>query len=191
MRMRLFIGTRLSPDVRAAYEAAMAALIDQSRGLLRPIPQDSAHMTHAFLPSVGDDALAPLLQAMDAVARAHHAHDVRFGVPVVLTGGREARLICAPVTDGAAAVKALAEDVVLAARHTLAGVEVRASKSLHVTLARFRKGTDRRAAAAVERHLKEDALTQRDRITHIAIVSSRLSPSGPRYTVLGEAPLGQ
>ncbi len=67
-----------------------------------------------------------------------------------------------------------------------------ASKSPHVTLARFRKHCTRGDARLVTRRLAEEAvgLGIRDRVDRVALVASVLTSRGPVYEVKGECPLG-
>jgi 2'-5' RNA ligase len=182
--MRLFVCTLLASANQAIYGRTIGEIIAESRGLLRAIPTDSAHLTYAFLPHVVPSRIDDISAALASVAARHLAISIQLGMPFVLTGGSEARLICAPVTEGAARVQALVDDVAGEISRRIAGVELRQTKSLHVTLARFRKGTRGSETRGIARTLEADALVTRDTIAQLQLMESRLSPTGPIYTVV-------
>jgi 2'-5' RNA ligase len=192
--MRLFVCTWLGPDNQAFYERRMDQLIDSSRGALRPIPKDSAHITYAFVAQVDDGALETIVNTLAAVSARHAPIEIIFGPPAILFAGVEARLVLAPITDGADAVTTLASGIVDELLRALPAVEISGSKSAHVTLARFRKHTRRGAVRGLSKRLAEGAPgdpPRTDRIAALHLVSSELMPTGPRYTTLSSVPLGR
>ena len=63
-------------------------------------------------------------------------------------------------------------------------------KPPHVTLARFRKHTDREAARRVEESLSrrfDSTGVRSDRLTGVQLVKSTLTPKGPIYESIGES----
>lgn len=151
----------------------MAEVIAAHPRLLRPIPTNSAHLTYAFLAHVPPERLETVLETADGVARRSGPVGITLGVPVVLTGGSEARLICAAVETGASQLWQLARAVSGALAATLAPLECRATKSLHVTLARFRKGTRISDARAIRDHLVETGLRTSETIDRLDDPQSR------------------
>jgi 2'-5' RNA ligase len=118
---------------------------------------------------------------------------IRLGRPFVLYGGSDARLIAAPVSDGASDLQELTEDIARAFAKTMT-VGFEPTRSLHVTLARFRRGTRRQDVTPVERTLatSDDRLLIHDHtIARVQLMASDLTSSGPRYRALADAPLGR
>jgi 2'-5' RNA ligase len=187
--MRVFACSVLSTPAQQVCRRQIAALVAESRGLLRSIPADSAHLTHAFVSHAPDDRTADLVDAIARVATRHEAFDIRLGMPFVLYGGSEARLVCAPVIAGTEALGALGADCVRALTTLLSGDAVSGSRSHHVTLARFRKQTPRRDGRQMEGRLA--ALEAHDdRVARVQLMVSRLTPAGPVYVPLVDVPLG-
>jgi 2'-5' RNA ligase len=173
----------------------MARVIPASGGALRPIPPRSAHLTYAFVSAAPDDRLDALAAAIAAVAKRHEPFVIRLGTPHVLYARSEARLVCAPVTDGVPALSRLASDVVDALQAVLPAGAVSGGRSHHVTLARFRKKTHRSEARPVEHELERaragvEPRGHQDMIARLQLMSSDLTPAGPVYTPIVDVALG-
>jgi 2'-5' RNA ligase len=190
--MRLFVCSFLGDDAQEFYRRHFAEPIAESGGLLRSIPARSAHITYAFMGDVADASLAPIAEAVATAAARHDTIAVRLGPPAIQYARAEARLVYAPLIEGAAAISNLTADVARELRR-VAGLErVDGSKSPHVTLARFRKQTLRRAALPLLDTLTRNRIgdvVRHDRIAEIQIVASELTPAGPRYDVKARAAL--
>jgi 2'-5' RNA ligase len=190
--MRVFACSLLGAPLQGLYRTEMARVIAVSGGSLRPVPRDSAHLTYAFASHAPDDQVGELVDALAGVAGRHEPLGIRFGPPVVLYGGSEARLVCAPVTDGEPGVSRLAADVVEALAAVLSAQGVTGSRSHHVTLARFRKRTPRSEARAVERALEQAVfVAPPERVARLQLMASALTPGGPVYSALADLPLGR
>jgi 2'-5' RNA ligase len=190
--MRLFACSFLEIEDRAFYDAMVRRLVDVHGRLLRPIPTQSAHVTYAFIAHLDQDRLPVAVEALGSAAERLEPAQVTFGDPEVLCLGREARLIDAPIVDGAPSAAHLADRVAAALEAVLPGTPINRSRSPHVTLARFRRDTTRRAAQPVVDTLaRRDAPTLRHaRFTEIQLVSSELTAGGPIYVVLASAGFG-
>jgi len=193
MAMRLFACTLLDSADRAAYDAMIGRLADTYGRLLRPIPAESAHVTYAFIAHLDDARVPVAIDALEAAVGRLEPVPVTIGAPHVLFGGREARLIHAPVVSDGAALTQVANQVAAALEVALPEAPINRSRSLHVTLARFRRGTPRGAAQVVVEALARSdeapALTH-TRFTHVQLVSSELTTAGPIYAVLASVALG-
>jgi 2'-5' RNA ligase len=187
--MRVFACSLLSSAAQSACARDIAMLVSRSAGLLRSIPADTAHITYAFAADVADERVAGVVRAVERIARRHDGVAVRLGVPFVLYGGSKARLVCAPVTHGADAVAAIGEDCVRTLAPVLGDGAVTGSRSQHVTLARFRKGTRRREAKIVAEMAARLAPID-DHVGRLQLMVSRLTPAGPVYAPLVDAALG-
>jgi 2'-5' RNA ligase len=187
--VRLFIATLLSDANQRHYADHVRHLLQHHDALLRPVPDDSAHITYAFGGHVPAASFDELTRLVDEIAAGAAAFDVTLGTPHVLFAGREARLLCADVTDGAVAVRELTDRIAstLGAR---SGDDWNASRAPHVTVARFRRGVRRRDAGAVTTMIDRAGETSRaDVVDRIQVIESELTPSGARYQVRHVAPL--
>jgi 2'-5' RNA ligase len=190
--MRLFICTLLSTENQAFYGHHVNDLVARSGGVLRAIPGSSAHLTYAFLGKTDERELDRVLQAVRASGDRCGSIRIRLGAPSVLYARATPRLVCASVIDGQVQLQHLATEVVAELEHRCPNVGVDRSRSLHVTLARFRSHTTRAAARAISGALAGDALattTRDDWVTRVQVVSSDLTPGGPVYTVNAEIAL--
>jgi 2'-5' RNA ligase len=190
--MRLFVCTFLASADRAFYDATVRGLVDLHGRLLRPIPNQSAHVTYAFIAHLDDERLPVAVEALACAAgRIEPAH-VTIDAPEVLFAGREARLIEAPIADGSVQLAHIADRLAAALEAVLPEAPINRSRSPHVTLARFRRGTTRRAAQPVlETLARREAPTLRHaRFTDVQLVSSELTAGGPIYTVKASVAFG-
>jgi 2'-5' RNA ligase len=170
----------------------IASLLTASGGRLRSIPEDTAHLTCAFLPTLPDADLPALQMAVAAVAAATRPVDIALGPPVVQYARDEARLVHLPLTMGADALAGMALVITEAIQAALPQAAVSATRSPHVTLARFARGTPRRAARGLEEILARDLADVRieARVGSVQVIESQLTQAGARYVVRATAPLG-
>lgn len=185
--MRLFACTFLSPANQAFYGRQIADSIEASGGMLRGIPEDSAHITYAFLQRADDRALREAVAAVTAVGSSRKPIAIRLGAPSILFARADARLVYVSIVHGAEALAQLGSDIAGALQRRLPDLDVSGSQAPHVTLARFRKHTRRSSARAVADALRLSAVgaTERaDQVDEIHVVSSELTVTGPRYVSL-------
>lgn len=189
--MRLFACSLLGTSQRAFYDAAVAQLVERHPDRLRAIPRDSAHVTYSFLGHLPSPSLSTAVDALRSAAAATPPVAVTIGIPEVLFAGREARLIHAPIIDGARQLAELSERITRALEGALPGVAISQSRSAHVTLARFRRGTARRLAEPVVEALAKAGVNIRsDRFTAVHLISSELSGPSPVYATQASIPFG-
>jgi 2'-5' RNA ligase len=190
--MRLFVCSLLGDDTQDFYRRHFAEPIAASRGLLRSIPPRSAHITYAFMGDVPDTSLPLIADAVGAVAARHEAIAIRLGAPEIQLARAEARLVYAPLIEGATAISNLTAEIAGELTRVAGLGRVDGSKSPHVTLARFRKQTHRREALPLLDTLTRNRVgdvVRDDRIAEVQVVASELTPSGPRYDVKARLPL--
>jgi 2'-5' RNA ligase len=86
----------------------------------------------------------------------------------------------------------MAEEIAAALEAALPGAPINRSRSPHVTLARFRRGTSRRAAQPVVETLggREAPTVRLTPFSDVQLVSSELTAEGPIYAVLASVGLG-
>ena len=189
--MRLFVCSFLNPERQAFYHRRIRRLVEDSSGLLRPVPSESAHLTYAFLKDVPDASVGDIVHAVRGAACRHRTVEIAMGPLSVMYAGREARLVYVPLIKGEPQLSLVTADIFDALDAVRPRIPVDRTRSFHITLARFRRRTARRAARVVEDLLECDAGEVAGRHDHMdtaQVVSSDLTPSGPLYTVRGEAP---
>jgi len=188
--VRLFACTLLDPDHRSGYDQLVGEFVARHGPGLRPIPTDSAHLTYAFIARLDEVAVPQAAEAIRIAAEDLHPFEVTIGVPTLRAAGREARLIHAPVTEGAGRLAALADQVAEALTHALPRVAVSRTGSPHVTLARFGRGTTRQLAEPIAEEMARAATAQRQRVRRVQLISSELTRARPIYTVQAEIGIG-
>jgi len=182
--MRLFIATLLSDANQAAYARLIEKLIAAHPDWLRPIPDDSAHITHAFSGHVDESSLGSVIDVVRHVTTDLDPIEVELAPPRVLSVGRDARLVCADITTGGDDVRALTDRIVGMLRGR-SDDDWNPSRSPHVTVARFRRGVRRRDAEAVtESVARLGSWPSADVVARVLLVESKLTRDGASYGVL-------
>jgi len=188
--VRLFIGTLLGNGAQVFYRRLVDGLVREHGRVLRAVPADSLHLTHAFGAAVPDERLPDVRAAASDVAGRFARIAIALDTPRALCTGRHPRLICADVTTGAPALASLVAGLAAALASRCGDVEWRPSTSPHVTLARFRRGARRADADDVMRSvLAAGDLARADVVERLQVVASELTASGSVYRVLHEAPM--
>ena len=137
--MRVFVAIVLSDDSQRRLRAPLQQLVEDHDSVLRAIPDQTAHMTMAFVGNVEDRDVAAIEEAMQEVARPRGPVGIELAGPRVLRARQEPRLIMLPVTKGALQLDAIANDLHRAITVRLGSLNLSPAKGAHVTLARFRK----------------------------------------------------
>lgn len=189
--MRLFACTLLGPSERAFYDEAVAKLVHRHPQLLRAIPRDSAHVTYTFIAQLAAASLTTVIDALHRAVAETEPVALTIGRPEVLIAGRDARLVHAPIADGVQKLADLRGRVTRALELALPGVTISPSRSAHVTLARFPRGTGRRLADSVIESLAHaDIGVRSDRFTAVHLMLSELTGATPVYSVQAKVDLG-
>lgn len=190
--MRLFVASALPSDDGVVY----ARLVDQLAGTtgvaVRPVPERSAHITHAFLGEMAEDEVGLVVRVMTDALNGASAMEVELGLPEVLTARSGPRAIILPVARGSAGLFQLEMSLVLALRAIPALATLPVPKPPHVTIARFGRSATRRDGQRVS-----DALARRPpsprsvEVDRIQLMSSTLTPDGPEYAVMASVSLAR
>lgn len=191
--MRAFLGSFLSQSNQAFYHALVGRAMAAHPGVLRRVPDASAHLTWLFVSELDDARRSAVIAALTAVAARHDAIPIRLGPPRVLAAGPVPRLICADVVGGADEVRRLADDLATGLRPLLPDTRLDPMKSPHVTLARFRRQATRDDGKAVTTTLAGPGFadaTAEDRLDRMVLVASTLAPGGSTYRIIAESRLG-
>jgi RNA 2',3'-cyclic 3'-phosphodiesterase len=183
--MRAFVAVRLG----AALSAALGDEIER----LRPaaprvawVPAANLHLTVKFLGAVAAEALPRIGQALGVVAAETRPFELALGGLGGFPSPVRPRVVWAGVSDGPAAMGALALAVAAALAPLGFPPEARPF-SPHVTLGRAREPRPNpRLAQALARGAAQ-AFGQ-VRVDRVWLMRSDLSPTGARYSEIGEYP---
>jgi RNA 2',3'-cyclic 3'-phosphodiesterase len=174
-RLRLFVALLLPADAVASLAAWQARELRGHAGL-RPVPESNLHVTVAFLGGRPADEVERIAQVVHEAA--HHTG------PVVLepTRYRETRSVAMIVlADSDDRAKSLADRVFTGLERLGVYERERREWLPHVTVARFR-----------ERPRLRPPVPELGGIvsSEMAVMMSRLRPSGARYEILESVSLG-
>jgi len=187
--MRLFVAAELSQPVRQAAAAAMEALQDRLRGDVdaRWVATSNLHLTVRFIGFVADEHVPAVLAALEPPFAAA-PFDVVFGGLGRFPPRGPARVLWIGLGRGLAGLTELHEEC--NRRLSPLGYPPEDTPfSAHLTLARVRN-----ARGAAGRRI-DDALSRVDvppfaqRVDHLTLVESRLSPKGAVYHPRLDLPL--
>ena len=188
--MRIFVAIVLSAANQQRLRDSLQRLVEAHANVLRPIPDRTAHVTMAFLGAVDERNVAAIGEAMQEVARPRGPIVIELSAPRVLRSRQDPRLVMLPVTTGAAALDAVANDLHRAITARLRSLELSPAKGAHVTLARFRKHARASDGRAVEQSLAGSdlaSLVLHDEVRELQLFESLLGPDGPQYKQLQRA----
>lgn len=181
--MRLFLAVDVHETVRRRAEALRQELLDRhgataARGL-RWVRSDQLHLTLRFLGEVASPLAEAVIDACGGTL-AFHAFDLELDAPAWLPPVGAPRVLMLPARGGGDALARLKQVV---GERLPAGVPPDDPRPFtpHLTLARVREEFRRevRAVARDAAFLPAEPVTTR--VTHVALVESRLSPRGPEY----------
>ncbi len=173
---RLFAAVALPPEVAAAVAAEERRLAGRLRGG-RWIAAENLHITVCFFGDVGEGAVSGLTRELSDVVGGLPAPEFRFdGFAAAPPGSRRLTMIWA-VFDGGAAFAGLAAGIRGAAGPFAPEMPPEKEPVAHVTLARFRDGLVREPEFGPFEPVRFSAAS-------CDLMESRLTPSGPEYSVL-------
>ena len=186
--MRLFVGVAVDDVVRREAERVMTVMRGRLRGLdARWVSPENLHLTVRFIGHVADDRAAAVRAALEQPL-AVEPFDVEYGGCGRFPPRGAPRVIWIGLQHGLPPLSALNAEFDRRVAPFGYPPESRPFTA-HLTLARLKD-----AHAAAGRNI-DAALSGIDvkpivqRVDHVAIFESRLSPNGPRYTVLRRIPL--
>lgn len=186
---RLFVATLLDDELQASYTRLVSELVREHRGVLRGVPERTFHITYGFSARTPEEKVPSLAHAIEHAVSRHRALTVSLSSAHVIPPGTRPRLVGVSVHDGEQLGR-LADDLVRTIARECPESNIEPSKSLHVTLARFRRPAGRRDARAVADWLETRARVRSGvRIAHVHLVQSTLGGPAPVYTVLREVPI--
>jgi 2'-5' RNA ligase len=188
-RLRIFLA--VFPPTAAQDIAAQ--VVDRLRGSddgVSWVKRENLHYTLRFLGDLGDDGAGRAAEAAVEGVSGHPAFVARLGGMGAFPGARRARVLWVGLSEGAEALKSLADSVEQSLRKKGFG---RADRPFapHLTIGRVRE-PKQDWTAALERGSKEFERADEEarfQVDRVLVVHSRLSPKGSVYTVRHEAKL--
>jgi RNA 2',3'-cyclic 3'-phosphodiesterase len=188
--MRLFTAIELSEGARlaiAAEQKRIAEVVGRgAAGSLKWIRPEHMHLTLVFLGEIEEATAPAIIRAMGDDFGEVGPFAIVFAGIGMFPPQRAPRVLWLGLSRGANEAIALQRRVVERLSPTGVAIEERPFHP-HLTLARWRESrqADRRSVAAAGR----DAEVARVDVDAVTLFQSRLSSSGPAYTVLARAPL--
>lgn len=185
--MRLFVALELSDAVRDAISAAVQPL-RASMPELAWLPRGRLHLTLRFLGEVADERLGELRELCGAVAARQRSFPLSLSGVGAFPTFRRARVLWWGVEPDAR-LELLSHDLEMALGEIGYEVEGRPFRP-HITVARVREPLPverARRLARGARRIQEELVQD---VRELALVESRLAPTGARYRRELAAPFG-
>ncbi len=184
--LRCFFALPLQSSAVGALQAVqhrLAAAAAGARSPLRWLRAEQLHVTLKFLGSIGEEALPPLIETLEAEARSTPRIATDAASLSAFPSPRRAGVLVVRLDDPGGALASLAAALERAAQRVGVAAERRPFKA-HITLARSKPPSDVReliAGHAVDLHpLVFD---------EVRLYASVLRPTGSEYSVLAAGPL--
>jgi len=188
--MRLFTAIELNEDARQAIaveQKRIAGVLGRAAAAsLKWIQPERMHLTLVFLGEIEEAHTPAVIDAMGEEIDEVKPFAIVFAGLGVFPPHRAPRVLWLGLSTGAAEAIELQQHVAERLSPTGVTIEERAFHP-HLTMARWREGrnADRRRIAAAD----QGAEVARIDVGAVTLYQSRLSSSGPAYTVLARAPL--
>ena len=181
--VRTFVAIELPERVRSALAGVPAAAILPAAASVRWTPPQNLHLTLRFLGDTPEEQLAPVADALDAVAAGAASFELELGAAGAFPEARNARVLWVGLVDADRKLRKLRNQVEAAVRGLGWKREGRPFAP-HLTLARLRRPTRLPAGGWTE-----TVPRCRFAVKEIALIRSILKPAGAEYCVLHRASL--
>ena len=186
-RLRLFIALPLPSEV----EQKLGQIVEELRphgGNVKWAKPGNIHLTVKFLGDTDENLVSKISQAIDGVATRSSAASAVIDTLGGFPNLKRPRVIWAGASEGIESAGKIAREVDLAMRQLRFEKEKRPFKA-HLTLGRVRQGRSvDELTGVLQRYRLEPIPLLLDRLT---LFKSTLTPTGPIYDILHEAPLGR
>ncbi|MFN2566973.1 MAG: RNA 2',3'-cyclic phosphodiesterase [Gemmatimonadaceae bacterium] len=184
--MRLFLAVEFEPRVRRSLREATAPL----RAIIPDagwVAEDRLHLTLKFLDDQPETLVPPLTAALGEIARRHWPVPIRLRGVGAFPNLRRPRVVWVGIAP-TPKLELLQHDVEEGC--AALGVEVEGKPFRpHLTIGRLRGTEGRDAVRELARAARSIRLRADTLVSSIELMHSTLTPSGPRYVRLGDAPL--
>jgi len=183
--MRLFIAFPLAVEIKDYLGTVISELRVHSNDI-RWVAPKNIHLTARFLGDTEEAKVTKLNQLIDSVAAAHHAVSSSLTELGAFPNVKRPRVIWAGIGEGTEALGKIARDVELRVRQLRFEPESKGFKS-HLTLGRVRERArlDKFAEVLSGYSLQPTPIL----FDRLVLYKSTLTPQGPIYERLHEAPL--
>lgn len=185
--MRLFLAINFPGAVRDAIAAA-ARPLREAAPALRWVSADRIHLTVRFLGEQPIDRVPVIREATDLATARHGDAPLSLGGLGAFPNFRRARVVWLGVAAHPR-LELLHHDVEAACVALGFEPEGRAFRP-HVTLARVPEHAPEEQLRALHRLARSFPFEETVDVTSVDLMSSELSPEGPRYRLLHASPLG-
>lgn len=186
MAVRLFLAINPEPGVRRAVLDATSNLRTTAPSL-GWVDEARVHLTLKFLGEQPETMLAPLAEAMDAVAQRHRPFSMTVGEIGAFPNFRRARVVWMGVHRDPR-LELLHHDVELACERLGFALEGRAFRP-HITLARVKERTGEEELRALSRASRRVDFQDSTPVRSIDVMRSTPGREGSRYACLHAAAL--
>ena len=184
--MRLFIGLKLPKKQKMRIHRA-ARPLREDRLPVRWVEPDNLHVTLKFLGEVRGDRVAAIEEAMSGVASETRAFTAELGGLGAFPTVRRPRTIWMGV-EATPELRCLKQDLEWSLADLGFAVETRAFHP-HVTLGRAKKNHGAGVFRGLDRRFSDIDFEDVLKVHTVDLMRSRLSPEGPRYSVVSGARL--
>lgn len=181
--IRAFLALALSEEMRAEIDDRLAPL-RRKRLPVRWVPPENLHVTLRFLGDVTRDLRAEVEGAVEAAVAGNEPFPAALGSPGAFPRIDRARVLWVGLSEGDAAVRALARQVDSALRPLDFAPEKRFHP--HITVGRVKAPLHRDAA---DRFSALEIVPHRTMVTSVDMMRSTLTPEGAVYEIIRKIPL--
>ncbi|MCY3761352.1 MAG: RNA 2',3'-cyclic phosphodiesterase [Gemmatimonadetes bacterium] len=181
--IRTFVAVEPPAGLRAALAGVPAAASLPQGAPLRWTPPENLHLTLRFLGDTPEEQLAPLADALGAIAAGAASFELELGGAGAYPDARAARVLWVGLVDADRKLRRLRNEVEAAVRGLGWKREGRRFQP-HLTLARLRRPTRLPAGGWIE-----TVPRCRFAVEEVSLIRSTLKPAGAEYDVLHRAPL--
>ncbi|MEX2431529.1 MAG: RNA 2',3'-cyclic phosphodiesterase [Dehalococcoidia bacterium] len=188
--IRLFVAVALPPNTRDALANVVHSLREDLPGPFRWVAPESLHLTLKFLGDVERGRVELLTSALAAACRDRDAFHLALSGAGTFPGRGSPKVIWVGIGGDTGALAALQRSVEAA---LVEAGEARQDNPFrpHLTLARVRETLSPQAAAALHERLQAVRFNAQEAfdVRSVGLMHSTLTPEGPIYRTLAEAPL--
>lgn len=189
--MRTFIAIELSREIKE-YLSRLQEKLKLAQADVKWVVPENIHLTLKFLDEIDDKTKDNVTRIMEDISKDKSPFYLNIASIGAFPRIESPRIIWVGIDKGDAEVKAIAKEL----EEKLSGIGIPAEDrpfSSHITIGRMRSSKNRQNLAKIMESLKTklvEVITEL-RVEKITLFKSTLTPRGPIYEVLKEAPLKQ